>query len=493
MALFAISVLSASTPSWSLVGLGDISFDGSLEVSGNAANNEVNFSPANDHRGGTATRTRLGMNAKVTDDVTGRVELTRSPRQYGTGATTVAGEEALWTIQNAYVNIDNLWSHDFRLGRQYVGESNDLVWHIGVKRDDSLTITSIDGISAKCNKSQPKGDFRDKVLVTLFTGKLNEDDGIANTDASDTTGDINLSNIQLDLSIIPNGNLRVGFLRGEDANTSASTDSNKLSIWRVGVNGGIAENMFTYHAEFLKNSGEAGNQGLTGSGGITNLDYKGTALDLGLGFNAPETSIGTFGAWLNIVMASGDDNVTDGTDDSFHDFSALGTNTSGRHYGEIFGKSNTLGSGTPLGQGIDTADATGVAPSGTTQGQGLEIVNIGVNYKPAFAPKSWVRLDFFTFTRAEDTVTVPVGATVNGATVADGSASVGDDFGTEIDLTFGYNHSDNVGIEFGYAMLNSDDALVGVNAATNVAALNDDAVTKLFARTNIKWGGADAE
>jgi len=475
MALFAISVLSASTPSWSLVGLGDISFDGSLEVSGNSANNETNFSPANDHRGGTATRTRLGMNAAVTESVSGRVELTRTPRQYGTGATTVAGEEGLWTIQNAFVNIDKLWGHDWRLGRQYVGESNDLVWHIGVKRDDSLTITSIDGLSVKCNKSEPKGDFRDKVLITLFTGKASEDDGIANTDAGDVTGDINFSNVQIDLSIIPNGNLKLGFLRGEDANTASSTDSNKLSIWRVGVNGGIAENMFTYHAEYLQNTGEAGNQGLTGAGAPTNLDYQGSAIDLGLGFNAPETNIGTFGAWINLVMASGDDDVTDSDDDSFHDFSTLGTNTSGRHYGEIFGKSNTLGGGTPLGQGIDTADATTVAPSGATQGQGLEIFNIGVNYKPSFAQKSWVRLDFFTFKRAEDSV----------KTGASTTANVGDKFGTEFDLTFGHNHTDNVGIELGYAMLNVDDALTGVGAA------NDDAVTKLFARANVKWGGAE--
>jgi hypothetical protein len=313
-----------------------------------------------------------------------------------------------------------------------------------------------------------------------LAGKASDDDSAANTDAGDAAGDINFNNIQLDLSVIPNGNLRIGFLRGEDQNTSASTDSNKLGIFRVGVNGGIAENFFTYRAEYLQNTGEAGNLGLTGSGGVTNLDYEGNAIDLGVGLNPPQTGIGSFGLWLNYVMASGDDNVTDDKDESFHDFTALGNiNTSGRHYGEIFGKSNTLGGGTPLGQGVNTAATAGAiataAPGTTTQGQGLNILNIGVNYKPSFWEKGWARLDFFTFTRSEDSVTTAANTTTN----------PGDKFGTEFDFTLGYNHTDNIGVELGYAMLSVDDALTGVGAT------NDEDVTKLFARTNIKWGGEE--
>jgi hypothetical protein len=115
-----------------------------------------------------------------------------------------------------------------------------------------------------------------------------------------------------------------------------------------------------------------------------------------------------------------------------------------------------------------------------TQGQGLEILNIGVNYKPSFSPKCWARLDFFSFSRAEDSVKTGAATTTK----------VGDKFGTEIDLTLGHNHTDNVGFEFGYAMLNVDDAIAGVNPTTGASNPNDDAVTKLFARTNIKWGGA---
>src|SRR5687767_15300972 len=123
MAMAIVVVFAGVPKSWALFGLGDVNFDGSLEVSGNSAKNETDFSPANDHRGNTATRTRVGMNATVTEEVMGRLEVARSPRLYGTAATTVSGEELLWSFQNAYVHFDDLLGFKVRLGRQYVGRS----------------------------------------------------------------------------------------------------------------------------------------------------------------------------------------------------------------------------------------------------------------------------------------------------------------------------------------------------------------------------------
>src|SRR5688572_22262927 len=150
MAMAIVLVLAGVTQSWALFGLEDVSFDGSLEVSGNSANNETDFSASNDHRGNTATRTRVGMNATVTEGVMGRLEVARSPRLYGTVPTSVAGEEFLWTFQNAYVHFDDLLGFKVRLGRQYVGEPGDLVWNISPTDDDSLTLNSIDGLLLQC-------------------------------------------------------------------------------------------------------------------------------------------------------------------------------------------------------------------------------------------------------------------------------------------------------------------------------------------------------
>jgi hypothetical protein len=88
---------------------------------------------------------------------------------------------------------------------------------------------------------------------------------------------------------------------------------------------------------------------------------------LGLGLNIPENEAGIFSLWLNYVMASGD-KQDDNKDKSFRDFSALGLNTSDRLFGEIYGKSNTLGIGAiPRGQGLDTG----------TEGLGLTVLNFG--------------------------------------------------------------------------------------------------------------------
>jgi hypothetical protein len=331
-----------------------------------------------------------------------------------------------------------------------------LVWHLGPKSDDSLTINSIDGILFRSPDEKNSGSFMDNLRLELFTGKLTEVSG--NPAATDATasGDVDLSNIEVKVvDVIPGGRIRAALLMGQADQTSATADNIHLNIWRVGINGGLSENMITYRAEYLQNTGQANGAG-TPTG---DLDFAGNAIDLGLGFNSKDTSVGSFGLWGNIVMASGDD-TNDDEDESFHDFTSLGGNSSDRYFGEIFGKSNTLGGGIPIGQGLETG----------SEGQGMTVFNLGLQFNPAFAKKYWAKVDFFHLTRPEDSLN---------------NTDVGDEFGTEFDLTLGFNHSDNVGIEGGYAMLTPDDALTGVGAT------NDETITKWFARANVKWGGED--
>src|SRR4051812_44843607 len=87
MATLAICVVATSTQLWAFAGMGDIKFDGSLEVNGASANNERDLggiktqatATGNDHRGVVDTRVRLGMNAAVTEGVSGRLEVVRNP------------------------------------------------------------------------------------------------------------------------------------------------------------------------------------------------------------------------------------------------------------------------------------------------------------------------------------------------------------------------------------------------------------------------------
>lgn len=492
MALAIVFTLGTATRSWAAFGLGDMKFDGSLEVNGDSANNETDFGNVtgagnsggdNDHRGNTATRVRLGVNMGITEGVSGRLELVRTPKVYGvnglngtSGATSIAGEENTWLFHNAYAQINNIWGMDARLGRQYVGDAGDLIWNFGPKSDDSLTVTSIDGLALECAKDKEKmGNFLDNLHLRFFTGKENDDDAIANTDSGDTVGDINVNDLDLYINnVLPGGRINLGYLWGAAADTSLTKDDVVLKIYRIGINGGIKENMLTYRAEFLGNTGEAEGQGVSGA----DLKFKGTAMDFGLGFNPAETGIGGFSIWGNWTMASGDDNNNNNDDKAFHDFSTLGgANTSDRYFGEIFGKSNTMGGGTtPFGQGVDTG----------IEGQGLDVLNLGLAFKPKMIEKTSFRLDYFMFSRAEDSLS-------NGTT----STDVGDKFGDEWDLSMNYQHTDNVGVTLGYAMFSPDDAVLvdapglAITSSPVPSGTKDEAVTKLFARLNVKWGGEE--
>jgi hypothetical protein len=237
--------------------------------------------------------------------------------------------------------------------------------------------------------------------------------------------------------------------------------------------------MWTYRAEFLQNMGQFAGAGLNGAGLTDDLTYQGTAIDLGAGYNGPSTPNGTFGLWGNFISASGDDDVTDNKDKSFHDFSVMGVRSSDRLFGEIFGKSDVMGGATltPRGRGVNSSDVTGVvAPAyAATQGPGLQVINIGGLYKPTFVEKMWARLDYYTFKRDKSSIKTAAGTNVN----------IGSKYGNELDLTLGYDHSDNVKFEAGYAQLTPDEALTGVGAT------NKETVTKLFARANVKWGGEE--
>ncbi len=447
MALAAIALL-ASTGAHALVGLEGLSWDGSLEVSGFSANNESDsnsygssgFADTPDHRGGANTRVRVGVNADVTEDVKGRIEFTRTGRQYGTGATTLTSEQGLIKVQNAYIDIDKLWwGLNARLGRQYVGAPGDLVWRVGPLEDDAMSVNAIDGLSITRN-----WDF---IGFNVFTGKASEDESsVGDTDTNDVTGagDINVSAIHAWLpTILPGGKIWLGLINGVD-NNGAAQGANRLNIGRVGANGGILENLLTYRAEFLQDMGQ-------NKSGATKVKYKGSALDLGLGLNVPENRVGSIGIAADYDWASGDDKKGNNEDKSFRDLNAIGLNASDRYFGEIWGKSNAFGGGgAAFGNGLDTG----------SQSNGYQIIHLDATLKPAFATKTWWKIDFF-----------------------DLGADKGKDYGREYDFTAGYKHTDNVGFEAGYGLFHTNKDLVA-------AGVSNKDTTKLFGKVKVKWGGS---
>ncbi len=457
MALAIVLVVTGVGRSSAFVGLENLSFDGSLEFGGYSAKNEVDRedgAATSDHRGEVVTRQRLGVNGDVTENVRFRVELGRHDGQFGRNIAGTAGsassidnETANIFFNNVYLDIVNFYAGvSARLGRQYVGNPGDMIWNISPTDDNNMSINAIDGLLL-----QHRNNF---VHTDLFLGKLSDNDTRANTNADDSgASDTNLSSLDFVFpSLVPNARVNAGYVWGvrESTTSTRSSLSNKLATYRVGINGSALDNRLTYRAEYFMNDGENKN---------TMRDYKGSALDLGAGFNLAEGPAGSWGFNANWLMASGDDNTGDTKDESFRDFSALGFNSSDRLLGEIFGKSNTLSS-TPLGQGLDTG----------TQGQGLEVFNLGFTFSPKLCPRSMFSFNWYTFNTAED-----------GAMSAGPNA---DSYGDEIDLVWNFRHSDNINAQLGYAMLSPDSAIVG----TSPGVKKDD-ITELFTRLSVKWGG----
>ena len=456
-------VLVAGLParSWAMLGFENITYDGSLEVSGVNGNNESDFKDGqnpDDSHSDVDTRVRIGMNAPITDDVSGRLEFTRTGSRWGRnfagtagGANSLQNEQDNIKINNAFFDI-TLWGWRWRAGRQYVGNEGDLVWFIGPRQDDILSLDAIDGLDVR--------RAWDRVTIDIFGGKARENNPQGGTN---DVGQVSLKNITATFpNVFPNSNIWAGAIWGSNSNSSATSDSTKLQIYRVGINGGVRENFLTYRGEVLANGGE--NNVLTTVPGGSKIKYKGKALDLGAGLNLAETSAGGFSFGGDFLWTSGDKDATDNSDKSFRDLRAVGVVSTDRYYGEIFGRSNGL-SFVPLGEGID---------SSASGGTGYTIIHLNALFKPAFAPKTWARLDYYNFGSTENNITVAPGTTVN----------VGD-YGSEWDLTLGYRHSDNVGFEAGYAMLMPDNALTG-------AGNPSDNVTKWFARTKIAWGATAA-
>lgn len=471
MALAIVLVVTGISQSYALIGLGELSYDGSLEFAGFSAKNEADRNDSgagDDRRGEVNTRQRVGINGDVTENVGFRVEFGRNggfgESVTGTNAasSSVHDEISEITLENLYVQIANFYGGiSARLGRQYIGNAGDLIWNFAPTDDNNMTFNAIDGLLL-----QHRASF---VHTDLFVGKMRENEdsvsvsSITSTNLNDgASDDVNLNSLDFVFpTIVPNAKVNLGYVWGTAEKSSATSDDNSLKTYRVGINGGLMDNKLTYRAEYFMNDGENEIAGFNGGG---KTDYEGSAIDLGLGYNLADGPGGSWGFNANIIMASGDDNDADTKDESFRDFTALGFDSSDRLLGDIFGKSNTMGS---LGQGVDTG----------AEGTGLEVWNLGVTFGPKRCPRSTFSFNWYQFNTSED-------SQFNGTTNVD----QGDEFGTEFDLNYGFRYSDNVNLGLGYAVLMPEEAIVGVTAPSTPAP-EDDAIQQLSAKLTVKWGG----
>jgi len=195
IAMLSILFMAGSQSGWAeMLGLlNNLKADGSLEVSGQQGQNEFDVGTAgvaNDHRGTTTTRLRVGLSADLAEGVKGRVEAVRNSQngggivQFGDGPSTITTEQNSIAFQNAYVELNSFlkFIDTIRLGRQYLGRPGDLLVAFLPFNDDSMTVSALDGLSL----SKKWG----RINVWAAGGKAREDDAVAAPDFASATGDI---------------------------------------------------------------------------------------------------------------------------------------------------------------------------------------------------------------------------------------------------------------------------------------------------------------
>lgn len=457
IALIALSTLVGSAFAGDFLGLSNFEADGSLEVLGVQANNETDIDDSNkDSRGATITRVRVGVNMDVTEDVSGRIELTRNGEngavsQYGDGASSIDNETASIVFQNAYVDLANFLGLDnVRLGRQYVGRQGDILLFAGPVNDDLLSISSIDALHL-AKKVGP-------VDILFVTGKAAEDDGVptsgTETDANGA-GEINLTYGSIIVDALMNNDnmslpLELGYYQGTNARVGNNpSDNTTITIMDLRADFKAMEDRLTLGAQYMSNGGQQN------TGPSTEVKYKGSATNIMAAWDASENRWGIKGL---LAAASGDDTV-DAEDKSFRDYSAVGASASDMRFGEIWSNSNTFAAAAGIGgAGLDTG----------AQGPGLNVSALKAYYTLPVMEQKWKLLaDYYMIKSSKD---IP----------GTGSKKLGN----ELDLIVDYAHSETVSATAGYAMLTPKDGFTGGTAP-------DDDITKLWAKLNVKFGNQD--
>jgi hypothetical protein len=443
ISLLALLALAGSTVGHAeLLGLGKVSTDGSLEVLGQSADNEADFDDSlNDHRGETVTRVQVGVNAEVTEGVNARVAFTRTPSsniinpKYGQGPNNVQFEQNSILVENAYVDVNKfLFTDSVRLGRQYAGRKGDLLAYFGPVNDDSLTVTSLDALSA-WKKTGP-------ITWSFVTGKPFEGTGAVGV--ADGAGDVNVTWITAGSNELIKGHnvpVELGYYEGNIGNGTSSSDNDNLTIMDFRAGYVCPGDMLHVMAEYARNGGKVHFASPT-----PDLKYKGSAFSLKASYDTKDVGLLVRGQFAS---SSGDNNPGD---NQLKNFAAINADY---RFGEILSNSNALSGGTY--SGLDDSAGTGV-----------RVFGFGASYTLPFDDKKYaVHGDYYN---------VRANKVVSGASKKVGS---------EIDLAASYDYSENVSADLGYAMLDTGAGLANGFAPGSAA---DDSVTKLYAKLNVKWG-----
>ncbi|MBI4656388.1 MAG: alginate export family protein [Elusimicrobia bacterium] len=414
---FATSIASAEL-------LKNFKYDGNIDVNAyqvrNADYNELAADKVNDAQ----TRVVLGAGFDLNDDVATKLTIAKIDEKYGTnnGAPEDIENETIneFAFYEGYLNIKGLMGFDHKLGRQLYGNPGDLLvyygpltwpYNIGL----GLTATpALDGYSGYWK--------HEKWDIQGVLGKNTESCTILPCVGPDTDQDI--------FGLIAKYDLKediklAGFVYRRNTQVGA-TPNDHLDVVGVKANGNFKG--FDYSAEVAKNMGRNNtggiNTGLAAAPG-TNNKYEGMGYLVNVKYSMDIASTLTFMG--EYASGSGDDNYTDNKVSAF-----MGVQPDYRP-GILWG-------------GYGLTGAAGFA--GITN---LTTYNLGAEYVFSKPEKLSLAAKHYNFAPTED-----FGLTY-------------DTYGTELDFTATWKHSNNVSVKAYYAEFTPDSKFQAVNDdATNI-------------------------
>jgi len=402
--------------------------DGSIETRSLSIDNSTDRNGSHDdYRAETNYRIMIGGSFDLLDDVHARLLLNKNTNQ-GSGTGSIETVEASTFFQNAYFKVDKVFNAvDLTVGRQFYGDSNDLVIYFGPQNDDILSVTSLDAFRADA-------DIMGWAKFMGIVGKIADNGAqtstLAEPNAANSNSDTDVWGGEVNTDkLIPAGNLAAYYYTAQTKKeANAVLGNNTLNVYGLRAAGDIKPvGGLAYNAEIIQDGGRN-----NGAASGTNPGYGGTAYSIGGSYGH---DVANMPVRAKLEYARGS-----------HDFTAIAP---GRRYGIIWGEYTN--------NAFDVSNLNGVGGAGLSN---LKVFDGGVGVNPI--AKLGIDLNAYRFRYSA-------------------SASNKTSAGTEYDLILSWKHSDNVSFDVNAATFQVGDA------NQNAAGTPTSPITQLGADIKIKY------
>lgn len=401
---------------------------------------------------GTHQRTRINVNAKVNDEISGFIQL-QNIRTWGgeAGANSVANTTDNSTntdVHQAYIQVNKVFGTPLsvRIGRQELAYGDHRL--VG-SLDWADSARAFDAVKVMYNAGDIALDVWSAKVDEMSWGNNTGSSNIVSTDpnADGTDTDLDFYGAWLTYKGIKDNVIDVYALVLRDGtpsstingivyNGAGSTQEGALSLYTLGARLKGAMGGLDYTVEINRQQGND-----TDDRDIESMGYA-----VNVGYTIPVDMSPRI--YAEYVFADGDDNSSDDDVETFNQLFPTGH----AHLGYM--------------------DLVGF--------QNVEAWRFGASIKPTKA--LYIQADYWNFKLAEDKDAWYRAS--GGSVIAANSANSEDDIGGEVDLTIKYKYSDNLSLEGGYSIFFAGD-IVDQHPSSSFA--DDDDMSWAYAQVKLTF------